>query len=843
MPYNAFMPQVGETYIEVRADTSQFGKDLQKGVTSELDKATDAARKFADDSGKSVKSFGDQLKGGIQKAAIPAGIALAGLGAIAKGAVGAASDLGESINAVNVTFGKASAGILQLSKDSATAVGLSSAEFNSLAVQFSSFATRIAGPGGDVVKTIQDISTRAADFASVMNLDVDEAARIFQSGLAGETEPLKRFGIDLSETAVKAYAMANGIGDGSGKLTEQEKVLARHGALMEQTNKTQGDFANTSDGLANRQRILSAEMENMKAKVGDLLVPAFESLQSILRVVIDFFAEHQTIALTLGGVLAGVAVSILAINAALKVQAAYTALSAGVSAAYALVTGTATTALVAETAATTAATAAQTGLNTAMALNPIGLIVVAILALVAAFVIAYKKIDWFRAGVNKIINIIIGYFEFMVNAWIKVINGLTSGINKLSGLFGKIGIDIPKIGQIAEVTFGRVGEAAQKAASAADFRKFEESTKDAGAAAEEVTPTITNLGGAADKAGEAASKAAAKVKTLRDGLGKGFEDNLTKAKDVLEKAQKAFSDFAVDVSKAVTAAFSFGNAFKSAQDNTANLTDAISDQTKAEKALADARAENDPVKIAKATADLAIAVKAVTEAQKQPMTFFDNLDQQAAKAKDFGVLVNRLIAGGLSDAALQQVLSAGVDAGSGIATEILASADGILKANTLTAQVQAVGDQVGLNAAANFKQAGVTAGEALVAGVTEVISKYKVNLKSKKLTAKQLTKLQKDFNLDVEFQFSSGVPELANGGIFAGRQNAIIGEAGAEAVIPLTRPQRALDLLEQSGLASLARGRQGAAVNIENATFVEPIDAQLLAAKVMVAERTRSFAQ
>jgi hypothetical protein len=135
----------------------------------------------------------------------------------------------------------------------------------------------------------------------------------------------------------------------------------------------------------------------------------------------------------------------------------------------------------------------------------------------------------------------------------------------------------------------------------------------------------------------------------------------------------------------------------------------------------------------------------------------------------------------------------------------------------------------------------VTAGEALVAGVTSVINNYKIKLKSKKLTAKQLTKLQKDFGVDISFAFSQA-PELANGGIFSGRQPAIIGEAGAEAVIPLTRPQRALDLLEQSGLASLARST-GAAVNIESATFVQPIDAQLLAAKVMVAERTRSFAQ
>jgi len=221
--------------------------------------------------------------------------------------------------------------------------------------------------------------------------------------------------------------------------------------------------------------------------------------------------------------------------------------------------------------------------------------------------------------------------------------------------------------------------------------------------------------------------------------------------------------------------------------------------------------------------------------------FLKALNDQAVKVQNFGVLVNRLIAAGISEQALQQVLAAGADAGSAIATELLSTADGVLKANNLTAQVQEVGNQIGLNAAGTFKQAGVTAGEALVAGVTSVINNYKIKLQNKKLTSKQLAKLQKDFAVDIEFVFQQA-PQLANGGIFSGRQPAIIGEAGAEAVIPLTRPQRALDLMQQSGLAGLARSA-GAAVNIESATFVEPIDAQLLAAKVMVAERTRSFAQ
>ena len=436
----------------------------------------------------------------------------------------------------------------------------------------------------------------------------------------------------------------------------------------------------------------------------------------------------------------------------------------------------------------------------------------------------------------------------MLNSWIKVINGITSGLNGLTGLLGKVGIEIPKIGQIAEVTFGRIGQATDKAAgSAADFRKIEEEQKGAikatGDAAGETATEIGGLDKATSKAADSAKKAATAVKELRDGLGQSFSDAVKRAGDILQKAKDDFTEYAKSVSGAISGAFSFGEAFKSSADANKELTEALAAQEKAELAVIDARKGEDPEKIKQANIDLKNAIDDVVKAQTQPLTFFDSLEAQATKARDFGVLVNRLIAGGLSQEALQQVLDAGIDAGSGIATELLSSADGILRANTLAADVAAVGTQVGLNAAGNFKQAGVTAGQALVDGINQSIAGYKISLKSKKLSAKQLKKLQKDFNLQVEFTLGAGgeVPALANGAIVNRPQMSLIGEAGAEAVIPLTRPARALALMEQSGLASLAR-QSSATVSIQNATFVEPIDAQLLAAKVMAAEKARSFA-
>lgn len=229
-------------------------------------------------------AMGGGIVAGLGRALPAIAAVLAGAGAISyfTDSIQVASDLAESQNAVRVSFGEASDSIATLGETAATRLGLSQSKFNGFATQFSAFASTVAGDGGDVASVIDQITTRGADFASVFNLEVNEALTLFQSGLAGETEPLRRFGIDMSAAAVEAYALANGIGDGTGALTEQEKVQARYGLLLEQTSKTQGDFANTSDGYANSQRILSARLEDAQASLGQALLPAAEKFTQFM---------------------------------------------------------------------------------------------------------------------------------------------------------------------------------------------------------------------------------------------------------------------------------------------------------------------------------------------------------------------------------------------------------------------------------------------------------------------------------------------------------------------------------------------------------------------------------
>ncbi len=197
----------------------------------------------------------------------------------ARASIDAASDYEESVNAVQVAAGSAAREILKLGDNSAEAFGLSRTAVNEAAVAFTAFGEKISP--SDVGGKFEEFLGRAVDFASVMNLDVQDALAKFQSGLAGETEPLRRFGIDVSAAATASFAYANGIAEAGAKLTETQKIQARYGLILQQTNKFQGDFERTADSTANTQKILTAEIEDFRIELGQSLQPVYRDLLKV----------------------------------------------------------------------------------------------------------------------------------------------------------------------------------------------------------------------------------------------------------------------------------------------------------------------------------------------------------------------------------------------------------------------------------------------------------------------------------------------------------------------------------------------------------------------------------
>jgi len=206
------------------------------------------------------------------------GLAVSGI----KSAVKAGSDLTESMNAVHVVFRKATPQVTAFTK-SATKFGLSMREANELITPIGAALTNYGFSADQAAKQSIELTKRAADMASVFNTSVPDALEAIQAGLRGESDPLERFGVGLNDAAVKAKGVEMGFKLVKGQLDNNAKAQARIALLMEQTNKVQGDFANTSGGLANQQRILSAEFENLQAKVGQALIPVLLEMLKVFR--------------------------------------------------------------------------------------------------------------------------------------------------------------------------------------------------------------------------------------------------------------------------------------------------------------------------------------------------------------------------------------------------------------------------------------------------------------------------------------------------------------------------------------------------------------------------------
>ena len=387
---------LGNAYVRIRPDMDGFQTEANRSIST-------------------------VLKSAAKVAAIAAGGALATVGVkVLKDSVAEASNLNESLNAVQVTFGKNAKGIMALGENAAKALGLSKTEFNGLAVRFSNFAQTVAGKGGDVVGTMDDLTTRASDFASVMNLDVGQAAELFQSGLAGETEPLRQYGIDLSAAAVQAHALAKGIWNGKGEMTEAQKVQARYSLLMKSTNKTAGDFANTSDSLANRQRIANAQWKNAKASIGQALLPVMQSVTAFIQEKVvpaiqtfgDWFTRDGMPALTRFG--ATLRDTVLP---PLKAVVGWLVQNKDIILPIAGIIGTMVAAYKTWAFVSGIVTAAQTALNFALTMNPIGVVVMAIAGLIAGLVLLFKKNETFR-------NVVLGAWEGIKNAITAVVEWL-----------------------------------------------------------------------------------------------------------------------------------------------------------------------------------------------------------------------------------------------------------------------------------------------------------------------------------------------------------------------------------------------------------------------------------
>lgn len=244
-------------------------------------------RKATDDAADIVHNFGGRINAlGVAAGNLLADGLKAGAGAIGgflKDSIGAASDLGETQSKVGVLFGDQAATIEQFASGAATAFGQTKQQAMDAAATFATFG-KAAGLGGPELASFSTgLTGLASDLASFGNTDVDTAIQAIGSALRGEAEPIRSFGVLLDDATLRNEALKLGlISSTKDALTPANKVLAAQAAIMAQTGAAQGDFARTSEGLANKQRIVAAQVGNLRTTLGNAFLPIVLSVTTAL---------------------------------------------------------------------------------------------------------------------------------------------------------------------------------------------------------------------------------------------------------------------------------------------------------------------------------------------------------------------------------------------------------------------------------------------------------------------------------------------------------------------------------------------------------------------------------
>jgi hypothetical protein len=371
---------------------------------------------------KQLETSGQKAQFAIKKAAVPAGLALAGLavalGDAAKGAI--EDDAAQQLlaNTITKVTGATDAQI-KANEDwistQGRLLGVSDDELRPV-------LSRLVKATGSVTKA-QELATQAMDIAASTG-----------KPLATVTASLeKAYGGNLTALAKLAPEYRDMIKDGA----SFEEVM---GKIAETTGGAATVSANTAQGQFKR---LSVSLAETKETIGAALLPVIEAVLPFLQKMGQWASENTTVFLIVAGVIAGIAAAVVIANAAITAWGVATTVFTGIQAAF----------------------------NAVMAANPVVLLAIAIAALVVGLVIAYKKFDAFRnivdavfgaikAGIKGGMDAITTYLGFVMGVYKAIFNGIASLWNSTIGKLsfsvpdwvpkiGGKGFDVPNIPMLA----------------------------------------------------------------------------------------------------------------------------------------------------------------------------------------------------------------------------------------------------------------------------------------------------------------------------------------------------------------------------------------------------------
>ncbi|WJZ03478.1 hypothetical protein [Corynebacterium freiburgense] len=300
----------------------------------------------------------DKLQSRATSAAQAMSVASGAVIAFGVQAFESASSLQQSTGAVESIYKHQAEAIKTLAAEASSAVGLSKNEYQELASVMGAQLKNMGVSQGELVGQTDELIQKGADLAATFGGTTADAVAALSSLMKGEADPIERYGVSIKESTIQAELAAQGLDKLEGEAAKTARTQAILTLLNQQTADTVGAFSREADTAAGQQQRANAAWENAKASLGEALLPYVAQAAEKVAELAKWVGENPEKFQAMAGAVIGITAALWGVVAVVK----------------------------AWQTATAAMQIAQTALNVVMSANPLGLIVLAIAAVIAALV-------------------------------------------------------------------------------------------------------------------------------------------------------------------------------------------------------------------------------------------------------------------------------------------------------------------------------------------------------------------------------------------------------------------------------------------------------------------------
>ena len=248
--------------------------------------------------GQQMRSIGAGLTAGVTLPIAAVGIA----------AVKMASDAEEAANKFNVVMGPAADRVRAELQKLTETIPLTRSQMEGMTAGIQDMLVPMGVARAEAANMSLQMVGLAGDLGSFNEVGTDQVLMAMQSALAGSSEPMRRFGVDTREAALKAIALQAGLLSAGQEMNQTARAQAVLLAIQKDSTDAMGDAARTAESTANLMKFLKRDVLQLGISLGQVLIPAVRPLLVHLREWVEWLKQldpqTQKWIVLLGGVAA-----------------------------------------------------------------------------------------------------------------------------------------------------------------------------------------------------------------------------------------------------------------------------------------------------------------------------------------------------------------------------------------------------------------------------------------------------------------------------------------------------------------------------------------------------------